>query len=1092
MNKRIIHTVFENQVQLTPASIAVAEGKKQLTYFELNAAANRLANSLRDMGLKKEDIVCAFAPSGFNLIIMFLGILKAGGVYMPMDIAFSKKQLAYSLKETAPRFYLVDQSWEEEVKALLNEFSLVPERLFMLNENNTFHAEANRDGVCYKIKQTKNQLLNAENPVLISEPQDGNYIFLTSGSTGAGKAVLGCHDSLSHFIHWELKEFKIDATYRVSQLSQHTFDASLRDILVPLCAGATCCIPPIGTKENLTSLVRWITDEAISLIHTVPSFFRVIAREMMLNNDSAGNGTSPLKQVFLAGEYITVQDIINWKKATGEQTEFINLYGATEATMAKTFHRITSVTGDTAKAVHAGKPISNTIIAIVNDGALCGPGEVGEIYIITPFLTKGYYKDNERTAVSFVQNPLVKDRKEIVYKTGDYGYYLEDQSVYVIGRMDDQVKVNGIRVELNEIREAVSAFPGVEETEIAVHKDSYLQNSLICYVVGDTVDTDILKKYLETELNRNIIPSHFIKLDEFPRTINGKIDKKALPKPDDMFDETEVYEEPLNEMEQKLEAMCREILSRKRVDRNISFFKIGGTSLKAMQYISRIYREFGLSVNLRDVFEKESIAQLAGFIAGADVTAAYKEIPNAPVSDYYELSHAQKRLWLTDQFQEEKLRYNMTYVSMLTGNLSMDILQRVADTIIDRHEILRTTFAVIDGVPQQRVQPPAAIAFRINFTDLREFGNKKETLEEMLNDESGFSFDLQYGPLFRISLLQTGNDQYHFVLSMHHIVSDGWSVEIIVRELFELYNAFSAGKEVSLPPLRLQYKDFAWWQNQQLEGLLLQKLEGYWMSQFAEEPSPVVLPADFSNENPLFLNGGVVSFEFEKTLSAKLEKLAVANGASTFMVLMAIVKVLLHKYTGQQDIIVGTPTATRSHPELENQVGIYINVLPVRTQIFSETDNFQNIVHKVKEQLLGALEHELYPYDLLIEKLGLVKQASRFPLINILVQSQYILDEPLPQLAGLTITDSPVSTLTSKVDITFNFKQTADGISAALEYNSGMFKRATMELLIENLIHITRLVTAGEQSPVHAIRLLKRKEAQTEEELFKQMMLAVK
>ena len=1088
MNKRIIHTVFENQVTRTPANIAVTEGNKQLSYMELNQAANRLAHALRDMGLKREDIVCAFAPSGLNLVIMLLGIFKAGGVYMPMDIAFSKKQLTCSLKETAPRFYLVDGEWEKEVSKILNELGLAPECIFTFNDNNTFDAAVNRGGGCYKIKQPKTQAGSHENPILLSEPQDGNYIFHTSGSTGAGKAVLGCHDSLSHFIHWQLKEFNIDASCRVSQLSQHTFDASLRDILLPLCAGATLCIPPKGTKDNLTTLVQWIVNESISLIHTVPSFFRVIAREMLLANETPIS----LRYVFLAGEYITVQDILNWKKATDEQTEFVNLYGATEATMAKTFNRITSVSGDTTKAVHAGRPINNTVIAIVNDGNLCQPGEVGEIYIVTPFLTKGYYRDSDKTSASFVQNPLVSNRKEIVYKTGDYGYYLEDQNVFVMGRMDDQVKVNGIRVELNEVKEVVSAYPGVEETEITVHKDSYLQNSLVCYVVGPAVNTDLLKKHLETELNRNIIPSHFIKLDEFPRTINGKVDKKALPKPDDMFSETDEYEAPVNEIELKLETMCKDILSLSKVDRNISFFKIGGTSLKAMQYISRIFRELGLSVNLRDVFENESIAQLAAFMTATAVTGVYQEIPNAPEADYYQLSHAQKRLWLTDQFQDEKLRYNMTYASMLTGKLSMDILQRVADVIIARHEILRTRFAVVNGVPQQQVQPAAAMAFRVNFTDLRDLGNKKEALEEMLNDESGYSFDLEYGPLFRMSVLQTDDEEYHFVLSMHHIVSDGWSVEILVRELFELYNAFSEGRAASLTPLRLQYKDFAWWQNQQLEGEQLKNLEDYWLSQFTDEPTPVVLPADFPNNNPLFLNGGVASFNLDKSLSDKVEKLADANGASTFMVLMAIVKVLLNRYTGQQDIIAGTPAATRNHPELENQVGIYINVLPVRTRIVPENDNFRTVLHKVKEQLLGAIEHELYPYDLLIEKLGLAKQASRFPLINILIQSQFILDESLPPLAGLTVTDSPVSTLTSKVDITFNFKQTTEGISGALEYNSGMFKRTAMEQLIENLLHVTRLVTSDEKISIHAIRLLKKKEAASEEELFKQMMLSVK
>lgn len=1090
MNKRIIHTVFENQVRLTPANIAISANGKKLTYSELNQLANQVAYRLRSLGLQKEDIVSVFAPTGINLIVLFLGVLKSGGVYMPMDIGFAKKQLEYALRETSPRYYLMDKGWSNEVKSLLTESDLNSGYTIVLDENSRI-CESVKTDEWNKPGSNSTETLyidsHLENLSLVSEPQDGNYIFHTSGSTGSGKAVLGCHDSLSHFIHWEIKEFNIDSDCRVGQLSQHTFDASLRDILVPLCAGATLCIPPDDSKENVAKLVRWIDDEAISIVHTVPSYFRVIAREMV-----TAKASNVLKHVFLAGEYITVQDIVNWQNATGRDTEYINLYGATEATMAKTFHRIKNVTGDSANAIHAGKPISNTIVAIINDADLCGPGEIGEIYIITPFLTKGYYKDKKKTKISFVQNPLVKNRKEIVYKTGDYGYYLADQSIYVKGRLDDQVKINGVRVELNEVKEAISLFPGVEETEVTVFKDRYLQNSLVCYLVGKEVNTDLLKIYLGKELNRNIIPSHFIVMSEFPRTINGKVDKKALPAPNDSMRDDDLYEAPLNETELKLESMCKDLLNLNRVGRHISFFKIGGTSLKALQYISCIYREFHLSLNLRNIFENESIAQLAAFIAKADGKSIYEEIPNVAIAAYYDLSHGQKRLWLTDQFQDEKLRYNMTYTSILKGSLNKYILQRVVDTLVQRHEILRTTFAVVDAVPRQKICTVEEWDSENKYIDLRQIENQEEKLQEILNDEAGFSFDLQNGPLFRVSLIQTENDTFYFVLSMHHIVSDGWSVELIVEELFKLFNAYTRGDEINLPALRLQYKDFASWQNQQLEGDMLKKLESYWVGQFADEPAPVMLPADFTNDNPFFLNGGLISFVIDRALTKKLEEVAANTNASLFMTLMASVKTLLNKYTGQQDIIVGTPAAIRNHPELENQVGLYVNVLPVRTWIRPETDNFSEVVQKVKKQLLGAIEHELYPYDLLIDKLGLTKGSSRFPLINVLVQSQLILSKPEESLEGLTVNDCPLNTLTSKVDITFNFKKTDNGIAAAIEYDAGMFRSSTIQLLIDNLIRIMEIMSMDEHITVAKIDMLKPTNIQAEEDSFHQLMMSVK
>lgn len=1090
MNKRIIHTVFENQVNKAPWRIAVTEGNRQLTYRELNSAANKLAHSLKSLGLEKEAVVAAIAPPGINLVIMLLAIFKAGGIYMPLDTAFSKKQLKQALLETETNYLLVDERWEDDIKTLLVESDSVPKYFILVQEDHSFTAAVNQKNQFHRLLPGKDYMVQTNNPVLISEPQDGNYIFYTSGSTGNGKAVLGCHDSLSHFIHWELKEFAVSSDYRVSQLSQHTFDASLRDIWVPLCAGATLCIPPGETKENLASLVEWIRNNKISLVHTVPSVWRAIAREV-LNNPKPGAKPGHLKHVLLAGEYITVQDIKYWKSAFGEKVEFVNLYGATEATMAKTFHRINDVQGDESQAVHAGKPISNTVIAVINEGTLCDVGEIGEIYIVTPFLTKGYYKNEEKTSKVFVQNPLVTGRKDIVYKTGDYGCYIDDQAIKVLGRIDDQVKVNGIRVELNEVKEVVLSCAGVEETEIVVCKDSFHQNSLICYFVGSTVNADTLKKYLEKELTLSVVPSYFIKMDEFPRTINGKVDKKALPKPEEIL-HNEEYEAPANETERKLEDICKQTLGMNRVDRNVSFFRIGGTSLKAMQYISAIYKEFGISINLRNIFEYDSIAALAAFVKDTLKDKDYNEIPAVPLSATYELSHAQKRLWLTDHFREEKLKYNMSFVSHIAGPLQVPVLEKAVAEVIKRHEMLRTTFVVADGVPQQKIHPADSGGTRISYTDISKYENKAELASEIIGEELTFSFDLQNGPLLRIALIQLADEEYNFVLSMHHIISDGWSVEVLVKELFILYQSFSRNEENPLNPLRIHYKDFASWQNNQLKGELLQKLDDYWLNQFRDDPAPLVLPADFAGVNQVFLNGAIMEFGIDEALTLQLNELAQRNGASLFMVLMTMVKVLLSRYSGQRDIIVGTPAATRNHPELENQVGLYINVLPLRTVLKSEEDTFRTLLLKVKQNLLGALEHDLYPYDLLIEKLGLAKQESRFPLINVLVQSQFILGETVPVIPGLTITDCSLDSLTSKVDITFNFKQTAGIIKGAIEYDTSLFKRSTISRLIGNLQHIARTVAENDSLIIGDIKLLQSEEEKSEEENFKQLMMSMK
>jgi amino acid adenylation domain-containing protein len=1088
MNKKIIHTVVEHIAATYPDKIAIRKDNCTISYRDLNNGANQLTRLLKDLGVVKGSIVGVLASPGIPLVQTVLSVFKNGSIYLPVDTSQAEERIVQIFSDCAPKVIVVDAENEADVKSLISKHGFAVE--YVVVWNNGKSAVYINEGRKFKNENRNIAFYAGSNTELVSEPDDSNYIFYTSGSTGVAKAILGCNKGLGHFINWEIEEFKLDKNCAVSFLSQFTFDASLRDIFIPLCTGGTLCIPSPDVKGNIIQLLEWIEENKITLIHCVPSIFRLVVKE--LESFDGRNIAQHLKFILMAGEPLYVKDIKNWRERMGDTTELVNLYGTSETTLAKTFHRIKDIPADPAQTIHAGKPISNTVVAILNGDIPCGPGEIGEIYIKTPFMSKGYYNNEELTKKIFVQNPLVTDRVDLMHKTGDFGRYAADGTIEVLGRRDEQVKVNGIRVELGEIRQKVAAIKDIEEVEIVAIKNNDMGNDLVCYYTGRKYDANAIKEMLETTLNRNVTPAWFIHLDKFPLTINGKVDKRALPAPVDFLVNDHDYKAPVSDMERSLEEMCKQVLGLNRVDRNISFFRIGGTSLKAMQYISAIYKEFGISINLRDIFERDSIAELALFISNTPVDAGYNEIPNVPSSAYYELSHAQKRLWVTDQFKEEKLKYNMPFVSHITGRLQIPVLEKVVDTIINRHEMLRTTFVVVDGIPKQLVHPAETSYSRINHIDISKYDNKTELASEIIGEELSFTFDLQYGPLLRITLIQLAEEEYNFVLTMHHIISDGWSVELLVRELFTLYQSFSNNEKNPLKPLRIHYKDFASWQNNQLKGELLQGLEKYWLHQFRDDPPALVFPADFSNTNQVFLNGAIMEFEIDETLTGQLNELAQRNESSLFMVLMTMVKVLLTRYTGQQDIIVGTPAATRKHPELESQIGLYINVLPIRTRLKAEEDTFKMLLSKVKQNLLGALEHDLYPYDLLIERLGLARQASRFPLINVLVQSQYILGETVPAIPGLTITDCSLDNLTSKVDITFNFKQTIQGIKAAIEYDACLFKRSTISQVIDNLQHIGRAIAADDSLVINDIKLLKTEEEKSEEEKFKQLMMAVK
>jgi mycobactin peptide synthetase MbtE len=1091
MNKRIIHSVFEQQAALAPGNIAVKQGAEQLTYRQLNEKANVLAHTLRRLGLARETAACTLMPPGTNLITSLLGIFKAGGIYMPLDIAFPAKNLRQSLLDTGADFCITDGTWYQHVQQLLLSPGIAVKYLLLLDEDCSFRVFV-RTGDGFEPAPVAEA--SVENPALINDPKDGNYIFYSSGSTGDGKAILGCHDSLSHFIHWELKEFGLQSNLRSGQLSQHTFDASMRDIFVPLCAGATLCIPPVGTKESLPALVQWMKDEGIMLIHTVPSMFRVIAKELLGNAQAAEDVQEHLAYVFLAGEHIYVQDILQWKKAVGKKVEFVNLYGATEVTMAKTFNRITSVPADAQASapVHAGKPISNAAIAIVNDGMLCGIGEIGEIYIITPFITKGYYKNPEKTAQSFVQNPLVHDRQEIVYRTGDYGRYLPGHYLEVLGRIDDQVKVNGIRVELTAVKQAVLRYKGIKETEIIAHKDAQLQVALICYFVGDNVDVNDLRSFLAGELSRAVVPSYFIPLEEFPLTINGKVDKKMLPKPEEILLQDAGYEIPASETEEKLEAMCREILGMKRFGRKLSFFKAGGTSLKAMQYISRIYKEFGITILLRDVFENDTVEKLGTLLQGSNA-GGYSAIPQVATAAWYPLSHAQKRLWLADQFNDDRLRYNMTYASTIKGELSIEILKKALNALVARHEILRTTFLLADGAPQQQVNEAGNAA--LDYTDITHLDDEREkqtALNTIINTEFSSPFNLQKGPLMRTSIVRIQHREYIFLLSMHHIISDGWSVELLMKELLALYDAFLTNKPGPLAPLRIQYRDFAAWQNSLLQGEQLQRLEAYWLNQFPSEPMPLEVRTDFQRTSESSADGNVLLFELDKKTGDAVKAIAGEQGITTFMVLTAITALLLNRYTGRKDIIIGTPSATRNHPDLENQAGLYINILPLKIMLQPAEDNFISLLKNTKQVLLDAFAHGLYPYDMLVEKLQVSDQSSALPLINILVQSQQFLDDASVAPNGLQISHRNERILTNKVDITFNFAENGSRIQAAIEYNTALYTADTIGRIKNEFLHIAQSALDNKAALLTTISLPESESEKEEAESYLQMMMNVK
>ncbi|MBB6131860.1 amino acid adenylation domain-containing protein, partial [Mucilaginibacter lappiensis] len=704
MNKKVIHSVFEKIVRDFPDQVAIDTGQTNITYIQLNKYANRLSNVLSDIFQKKGTIVNVVGNASIELIGAMLSVFKSGGIYLPVDIKFSEKRLRQIFSDTSDGVIILTEDVKDQFLSIVDALDIVIETLIVLGNNQTIRIFRLSEDILTPIMLDESESWE-DDPLLQVDGDTENYIFYTSGSTGEGKAIVGLNASLSHFIHWEIKEFNIDHTCRVSQLTQITFDASLRDIFVALISGGTLYIPPQNVRSSGTELLKWSFENKITIIHCVPSLFRLLTKELTVA-PNLNEYLIYLKYILMAGELIYIKDIINWRNVVDAKIQLVNLYGATETTLIKTFYRIGDLDNNPSNIIPVGKPISNTIIALIKDNRICKDGEIGEIFIKTPFMTNGYYKNPELSSKSFVQNPLVSDVKDIVYKTGDLGRILPSGDIEVLGRLDSQVKINGVRVELLEVEKAILSFNNVTGVVVNVHKGADDFSSLIAYYTGIEIEQEEFRTALSKLLNPQLLPSYICHIAEFPLNVNGKIDKKALRLPDEIIMGGSGFHSPVGNVEISLAQIWGEILGYKKISRDISFFHIGGHSLRAIRLISMIQKRFSVNLKIVDVFTNPTIQSL-GLLIENSLINHFENIDPVPESDSYPLSSAQRRLWILDQFEEGNIAYNMPGVYVFEGSLDRNSLDYAFAELIGRHESLRTIFREgADGDIRQYIQSP--------------------------------------------------------------------------------------------------------------------------------------------------------------------------------------------------------------------------------------------------------------------------------------------------------------------------------------------------------------------------------------------------
>ncbi|NOK22351.1 non-ribosomal peptide synthetase, partial [Corallococcus carmarthensis] len=1027
-----IVAMVEAQVHRTPDAVAIITPERQLTYRELDAKANQLAHRLRGLGVGPEVRVGLCVERTEDLLIGALGILKAGGAYVPLDPSYPRERLGWLL-EDAQGPALVAHS---HLLSALPETSATPVCL---------------DSDAELAKQPTTA------PEVDIHPGHLAYLIYTSGSTGRPKGVAISHGNAVSFLHWALATFSPEELKGTLAATSLNFDLSVFELFAPLSSGGAVVV-----ARNALHLAELPTAAHVTLVNTVPS---AMAQLLRLNAVPAS-----VRVINLAGEALP-ETLAKQVYAVPTVRKLYNLYGPSEDT---TYSTASLVGRDEVPLI--GRPLPATRAYVLDASLQPVPvGVAGELYLAGEGQARGYLLRPELTAERFVPEPYGPPGGRM-YRTGDRVRYRMDGRLEYLGRIDFQVKVRGFRIELGEIEAALRRIPGLKDA-VVVAKGEAADKRLVAYVTPKadaTLEVEALRAHLRQGLPEYMVPATFVVLDALPLNSNGKVDRKALPEPE-APQSGNTYEAPRTEVEAKLASIWAEVLRLPQVGVKDSFFELGGHSLLATQVVSRVRTEFSVELPLRALFESPTVEALAGRLAGLTRTHG-PQLTRVAHDGPLPLSFAQQRLWLIDQLEPGSALYNVPVAVRLEGHLRPDVLERALQEVVHRHDALRTTFVQVDGEPVQRIHADSPLP--LGLVDLSEVPDAERESETRARVEAEMRrpFDLSTGPLIRTLLFKLADNEHVLVVTLHHIVSDGWSLGVLVREVATLYAAFSAGQPSPLPALPVQYADYADWQRRTLSGETLRQEVSWWEAKLSGAPAVLELPTDFPRPAVRSNAGATFSFTLPRELTEALKSLGHREGGSLFMVLMAAWQGLLSRYTGQQDISVGSPIAGRTRAETEGLIGFFVNTLVLRAKV-EEGQSFRALLQQVRTTVLESYEHQEVPFEKLVEALQPMRSLSHTPLFQTLLALQNVPTEDV-RLPDLRMRGMTAAQATSKFDVSVFFTEGADGLRGTLEYSTALFQRSTVERMAGHLRTVLEAVAAKPEQSVAALPLLSSDERQ--------------
>ncbi len=1028
-----IHQLFEQQVERTPDATALIYEEQTLSYAELNARANRLAHELIVLGLVPDQRVVICVARSPAMIVSILAMLKAGGAYVPLDPSYPGARLAYILDDIAPLVILADKAGY----AALGEKAL--------------------GGVIVLDPNTSVNQLDSNPMVPTLTSRHLAYVIYTSGSTGTPKGVMVEHRGLVNLIQEKITQFSINPESRVLQFASLGFDASIWEIMIALGGGASLVIAADTVRYDPHRLWHYLEQQAVTHITLPPALLQ----------DGANLPSLTIRPtVILCGEAPSAVLL----QALCDRVILFNAYGPTESTVCATIWRCPS--GYTDALVPIGYPTSNSQVYLLDaDGQPVPLGAVGELYIGGVGVARGYLNRPDLTAERFLADPFSDRPGARMYRTGDLARYLPDGSLVFVGRNDQQVKIRGFRIEPGEIEARLTEFPAVREAAVLALGDDN-DKHLVAYVVAEADDELVnnLRIHLNTRLPDYMVPAAFVRLDAFPLTPNGKLDRKVLPVPGEEAFAHQIYEAPQGEIEIALAAIWHELLGIEQVSRHDNFFALGGHSLLAVRMMNRI-ATLGVELPLSTLFESPSLIAFAEAMR-AQLNKQESVLPAImPISREGELplSFAQQRLWFLSQLEGMSETYHIPMALRLRGQLNISVLQQTLDTLFSRHEALRSIFVSVDGQPQVKLLS-AESGLPMKKYDLSKAFDLDEQLKHSCVQEAKTPFDFACGPLIRSALIQLADNDYVFLLTQHHIVSDGWSAGVLISELSSLYKAFLAGQPNPLPPLIIQYPDYAAWQRQWLLAERIQIQSDYWKTVLVNAPILLDLPTDRPRPSEQTFAGNIVPINLDENLTASLKRLSEQQGTTLFMTLLSAWAIVLSRLAGHDDVVIGTPSAGRSLQEVEPLIGFFVNTLALRLDL-SGAPNVVELLARVRQAALAAQEHQDLPFEQVVEIVQPPRCLAHTPLFQVMFTLQNN-EHADWDLQGLVVSSIAPFFDTVKFDLELDLSEEEGRIEGVLSYATSLFDLSTMERQVGYLHAVLQAMVVDPQQKVGEIDIL--------------------